>query len=58
MPLIAQASESKKHPGDAYKFLEEEKVFWSSVYENQTDEQLKYRLSMNSHYFDSILERM
>ena len=48
----------KKHPRDAHKFHEEEKVLWSDIYKNQTDEEFKDRLCMNSSSFDSILERM
>ena len=62
--LIAQvaigitSSELKTYPRDANEFHKEEEVLWSDIYKNQTDEEFKDRLWMNSHSFDSVLERM
>ena len=62
--LIAQvaigitSSELKAHPRDANEFHKEEEVLWSDIYKNQTNEEFKDRLCMNSHSFDSVLERM
>ena len=52
------SSESKTHPRDGNEFHEEEGVLWSYIYKNQTDEEFKDRLCMNSPSFDSVLERM
>ena len=62
--LVAQvaigitSSESKTHPRDTNEFHKEEEVLCRDIYKNQTDEEFKDRLCMNSHSFDSVLERM
>ena len=43
----------KAHPRDANEFHKEEEVLWSDIYKNQTDEEFKDRLCMNSHFFYS-----
>ena len=62
--LVAQVAigitsiESQTHPRDTNEFHKEEEVLWRDIYKNQADEEFKNRLWMNSHSFDSVLERM
>ena len=64
MRLVAQGAiritsiESQTHPRDTNEFHKEEEVPWRDIYKNQADEEFKDRLWMNSHSFDSVLERM
>ena len=62
--LVAQvairitSSESKTPPRDTNEFHKEKDVLWRDIYKNETDEKFEDRLCINSHSFDSVLERM
>ena len=62
--LVAQvairitSSESKTPPRDTNELHKEDEVLWRDIYKNETDEEFKDRLCINSYSFDSVLERM